>query len=122
MLHVTGQAAPVVGYGLMGNFDLGVFFGVTAKAELVAGPGQQDRIFGGMGFMTDNTIAFLKRLMFNIASSLQIFGLVTLETKPAALERNAKWLLGCRIIVALFTIDPVDKRMGAVFHQFRLHR
>jgi hypothetical protein len=79
----------------MGNLDLSAFVVMTAKAEVIAGLGQQGRVLGGMGFMTDNTISFLKRLMFNIASSPQTFGLVTLKTKPAALKRDAKRLLGC---------------------------
>ena len=75
-----------------------------------------------MGLVTDNALAFLKRFVFDIASALQFSGLMTLVAQSAAVERDGKRLLRGRVTVTLLTFDLVQKRMGAGFHQLRLHR
>ena len=122
MFQMAGQAASILVHRFMGNFDGSAFFSMTAKAQLVAAFSKQNRVFGGMRFMTDGTLAFLKGLVLDITPGHKRFGFVTLETKPAALAREVKRIWGLCICVALFTVDPVYEWMGTGFHKFRLHR
>ena len=122
MLYMAGKAALLIGYRLVGNLDFRFFCFMTAKTQVVAGLGKQDRVLRRMGLMAGNTLPFLKRLVFDLAPGRKVAGFVALVAKRAAFLGDGKRLRGGCIVVAPPTGCLIRQRMRAGFEQIRLHR